>query len=189
MKKTSTIVIALLVIIAIGLIAIFLLWSRQPSKSNITPQPTQSAPNDTAAAPVKIDTAYFTTTLPAGFVVKTNTESSTNTQQLVQIVAVQPKAQGQQIAITIGQLPADGLAGVSSFTLRSKNPSTYAPVEFGGMPADAKLFSSTNDAVYEITAFSTRSALYAAIASSGITANQTDTNKNLMSVLTDWTWR
>lgn len=189
MKKTTKLAAAFVAVIAIGLAAALWVWSRQPSKSNIATQPSQSVLGQEVAAPEKIETAYFTALLPVGFVVKTNTESSTNTQELVQIVAVQPKAQGQQIAITIGQLPADGLAGVSSFALRNKNPNTYLPIEFGGMPADAKLFNSTNDAVYEITAFMTRSALYAVIASSGISANQTDTNKNLMSVLTSWTWR
>jgi hypothetical protein len=187
MKKLIIFIAA--AIIAIGAaIAVFIVVQR-PSKSTVRQNQDQTATDQTEIQKTKtIETAYFIVTIPASFEVKTNTESN-NTQNMLQIVAMQPHASGQQIAVTVGVLTGGGLADIASYNLRIKNPSTYNTVEFGGMPAGAPTFYSATGADYEITTFWPRASLVATISVSGNSDSKTEINQALMQVLGSWQWR
>lgn len=184
-KKILIIVCVVAVIIVCAVL--ISIWARQPSTSTIIPTDTNTS-SAQQSSPQKIDNAYFTATLPVGFTIKTNTEN-VNSTELVQIVATRQDGTGQQIAVTIGLLPADNLAGVSSYNLRVKNSAVYQPVEFGGMRADAKLFYSQTDSFYEITAFMTRASLYASVSASGLPNDKTTIDQSLVNFLDTWQWR
>lgn len=187
MKKSYFFVIAA-VIVAVA-IAASIIFSQLPSKSTIKPANSGASLQEQNGQPKKVETAYFITTLPAGFEIKTNTESVSSGQDMIQIVATQPRSNGQQIAITAGVLPSEGLGGVASYNLRIKNPDTYTQIEFGGMPAGAPTFYSTAGAGYEITTFWPQAALFSSISVSGISADKTAINQTLTQVLGSWQWR
>jgi|GEM_PF-6271631 len=187
MKKLVLFIAATIITISAA-IAIFITL-QQSSRGTVRQSQDQIATSQpTVQAPKKIDTAYFAVTVPASFEVKTNVESD-NTQNIIQIVAVQSHANGQQIAVTVGVLPSAGLADIASYNLRIKNPDTYSTIEFGGMPAGAPTFYSTAGAHYEITTFWPRASLVATISVSGNSDSKTEINQALMQVLGSWQWR
>lgn len=160
---------------------------RKPSKSVITP-PSNTSNTTTEESALPINTAYFTTTLPAGFRIKTQTENATATDVL-QIVATQNNSNGQQIGISLATLGNDGLRGVSAYNLRIRDPATYRLIEFGGMPADVPTFYNRSDTHYGITGFWVRNGLYASIAVSGAIGDEPAINQNYLFVLNNWRWR
>ena len=173
--------------VLVGVLALLILWASRPSTSTIIVPKTdqQTIKNND---PVKIETAYFSVTLPAGFQIKSQQENATS-QDLIQIVATEPRSNGKQLAINVGKLPADGIAGVASYNLRIKNPTIYSPTEFGGMQAGVPTFFSVTTSVYEITGFWPHANLYASISASGSPSEKTAINTDYVATLDAWRWQ
>jgi hypothetical protein len=184
MKKYVAIAGVLVLITAVILINV---WARKPSNSTII-VPSTTTPLQKAKQPVVIETAYFTVTLPSGFEIKSQVENATS-QDLMQIVATEPRSNGKQIAISVGQLPKEGIAGVASYNLRVKNTDMYTQTEFGGMQSAVPTFYSATPSVYEITGFWPHASLYAAISASGSPSEKTDINNDYIATLDTWKWR
>lgn len=184
MKK---IILAISVIAFVMVISIAVAWSLKPSRAVIksADKPVATAQSNES---VVLKTAYFNVTLPSGFVVKNQTENA-NPLDVMQITATKSNANGRQVAISIGVLPEEGLAGVSSYNLRVKNPDTYKKTEFGGMPAGIPTFFSSADSIYGITGFWVNGSLYAAITISGIDSDRTIINQTYATLLDAWAWK
>lgn len=166
---------------------LFFVFSHQPSKGKIEPSKNDNKSSVPQSKAEIIETAYFRAPMPVGFIVKSNTENATP-ETMIQVVATKPQSQGEQIAITLGTLPNDALAGVSSYNLRVKNPDTYLPVEYGGLPANSPTFHSDNGTNYEVTIFLSHASLYAAVTVSGISSDASNINQALESIVGNWQW-
>ena len=175
------------VVLLVAIVIIFLVFSHQPSKGKIEPAKNLDSSTTSQSKVETVETAYFTAPLPVGFVVKSNTENA-SPETMIQVVATKPQSQGEQIAITLGTLPSDGLAGVSSYNLRIKNPDTYKQIEYGGLPANSPTFHSDNGTNYEVTVFLTHASLYAVVSVSGISADASNINQVLESTIGNWKW-
>lgn len=186
MRKNYIIVAASVFLVILAGIILFI-WARQSSTGTIK-DPQKSAEVEKASTPVKIDTAYFTAILPPGFVVKSNTENASS-QDLIQIVATRPSSNGQQISISVGTLPKEGIGAVSSYNLRVSTPETYKKTEFAGMPSGLTTFYSQSQTAYEITSFWVRGGLYAMVSASGLPTQKDDINQSLVTMFANWQWR
>ncbi len=180
---TTVVAVVLILVTVIVLIVLF----HAPSKSVVT-QPKTTTQRSEDSNPTPVDTAYFTMRLPAGFVTKSQQENAT-AQDVLQLVATKVRSNGQQVAINLATMPSDGLPGVASYNLRSKNPSIYTPIEFGGMPAGVPTFYSQTATAYEITGFWVNGGLYASISVSGAPNDKSAINQLYAQVLDSWRWR
>ncbi|MFO0882166.1 MAG: hypothetical protein U0491_01835 [Candidatus Saccharimonadales bacterium] len=187
MTKKRWVIIGIGAVLVSALVAALIIMFHAPSKS-VVKQPTQQSETVKNPDPIPITTAYFSTTLPPGFAIKSQ-EENPNSQDLLQLVATKTHSNGQQIAINVATMGPDGINGVASYNLRAKNPAQYTPVEFGGMPIGVESFYSQTASVYEITGFWPKGNLYASISVSGAPGDRDTINKLYSQVLDGWRWR
>lgn len=177
---------ALAVVCLCGIVLLLVYWAKQPTKTTVV---LKSLP-DTAVTSnsVELSTEFFTATLPAGFIVKSQTKNATS-QDLLQIMATQPVSSGGQIAITIGVLSNQGLDGVASYNMRIKSPETYVKTVFGGGQGAVISFYGQQNAIYELSGFWPKDDRYASIAVSGLQSQKEATIKYYTQVISSWQWR
>ncbi|HSX43163.1 MAG TPA: hypothetical protein VLF59_03695 [Candidatus Saccharimonadales bacterium] len=143
-------------------------------------KPTQALP---------LDTAYFTATLPAGFVLKQNTATPNADIFLLRLTADTDSTVGQQFAATIGVSPTGGIAETSDYHLRATQTDTYQPYHPSYLPAGATAFHSVSGAP-SVTVFLPRGTTYGEVTLStegGATENQLDTSAK--AIFAGWSWK
>lgn len=154
-----------------------------------TPVAQKQATNTLPTEPVSVTSSYYTTTLPGGFTVRRQAEVANSGPTLAQFSANTNSEADQQIGITIGRLPSDGLAGVADYHLRTSDAATYAAFTPAGLPAGALAFRTVQGPA-AITIFWPHDTLYAELSFS--TEGQAASSALLATynrVIGSWTWK
>lgn len=180
--------VLLLACVALGIISFFVWrWAAQPVVGKPTEQVTQVQAKMTKG-PTDINTAYFQTKLEGSLTIRSNQEGQT-AQLLQQIVALdEQNANSDQLAITIGLLPAGGVEELSAVKFRTNKGQEYQRVSIAGMPVDAVVFRSIGSQ-YEMAVFWPRGTMYGAIVSSGIKTRHQELTNQIMTTINSWQWR
>jgi hypothetical protein len=181
MKHTIAIVITCTLVVLC--ICGFSFWIFHSSN---TQTPSDQVPQQ-GNAPQQIETNYYMATIPVGFSITSNVETS-NALERLKITAENPKT-NIKIEITVGDTPNGGLGNLISYKTRINDPDTYTRQSFGGMPVDAITFHSSTKERYELTAFRTNGSLYSVITISGPANQQGQINIIMESFLDQWQWR
>lgn len=145
------------------------------------PAPIAPAPKE----PLSLDTSYFTTHLPPGFTLKREEVTPSSPIQL-QLVATNTH---QQFAVTVGNLPSDGLKGIGDYNLRVTKTTDYEPYRPAGMPVEATAFRDTTG-LPAFVAFWPHGSQYTEIALSSDGADNAGQLFATFEIAThDWQWK
>jgi hypothetical protein len=98
------------------------------------------------ATPLTIDSTYFTTQLPSGFHEKRRSETPSASDTLLHLLASGGQNGTQDVAITVGKLPAGGITEVGDYNLRRTQPEVYEMFNPGNLPTGAVAFRSKSGA-------------------------------------------
>jgi hypothetical protein len=109
-----------------------------------TPTATSQPSLPQAPQTTTVDTPYFSSVLPAGFVIKRNQTSTATPLTELEFSANTDARTGQQVGITIGELPSGGLSNLGDYLARSKDTTTYAPATLPGLPSGAFAFRTVS---------------------------------------------
>lgn len=185
LKKTAWIAAGTVAVLASS---IFYYWSR--GSSTISVQTTSKEVKGIATTNLtSIQNDYLFTSIPDRFRLKTQTKGSGLPIYLQQMYAATVTSAdslaGDQLAITIGKLDAQGLEAVSSVLLRRRD-SAYSTVQFSGNTGILAFESATKN--YELTVFVSHNNYYVAfsITSSGDSAT---TQRDMRSIVDALRWR
>ena len=187
LKRQLIVGTASLVGIAVGLV-VANHWMSSDSTGTVhvsNPSATRAVPTP---QPVSLSSTYFSTTLPAGFTIKRQVESS-NSDRLYSALALTPSAQDLQVAVTAAQLPSDGLAGVGDYHLRTSQADTYAPYTLPRAPNGSSVFR-TRSGASAFTLFWPHGSIYVELAfstSGGASLDQLVSAYE--QVLSTWQWK
>lgn len=162
-------------------------WATQPAVSS-------SVSNSSGAAVMgekiaihntKLTTKFFSTKINDAYVQREHTDRL-SAGILDRYLFVSPvEAGSDQVAVTIGALPADGLRGISDVVFRQRNPDVYEPIAVG--PAGSVAFVS-EQAGYEVSVFMSHDGMYAAVVLSGRPDRQAEIYNQLTTMVADWRW-
>jgi hypothetical protein len=94
--------------------------------------------------PLDIKTQYFTTTLPAGFTLKRQTETPEGSSTHLQLVANTKGVNDQQFAATSGVMPPGGLNDIGDYNLRVADTTTYSRTSPTALPSGAVAFRNVS---------------------------------------------
>ncbi len=139
-----------------------------------------------------LSTDYYTTTIPDELAVKSqNNARHGNTLSQTFLVNEESNFNNpltDQLAITVGNLPSEGVTGLTDVQFRSRNPEKYSQVSQSSFPEGSKVFVSTANG-YEKSVFWPYDGRYAAVVVSGTSDRATEINKDLDIVMTSWKWK
>jgi predicted phage tail protein len=138
--------------------------------------------------PVSVNTSYFTAILPATFSIKRQANAPP-APFLLQLEANTPATVDEQLAITVGKLPADGLRGIGDYNLRIKQSNVYSQTTFSNLPSHAIAFQNANPPA-ALTVFWPHGTRYAELTvstSGGATYSQLKTIYG--QIITQWKWK
>jgi hypothetical protein len=152
-----------------------------PAASSAEPaKPTQTLP---------LDTAYFTTTLPAGFILKQNSATPNANIFLLRLTADTSGTTDQQFAATIGVSPTGGIAETGDYHLRATQTDIYQPYRPSYLPVGAVAFHAISGTP-AVTVFLPRGTTYGEVTMStegGATEAQLDTAAQ--AIFANWHWK
>lgn len=178
------------VILAASVITVLLyMMSRQSTGTVHIGQP-QSAQGEstTSGQSVPVSTTYFTTNMPAGFSVKSQTDTP-SAPFLLQLEATSASIRDERIAITVGIMPTNGLSGVGDYNLRATESAVYQKAAPSNLPSGAVAFQTVGDPA-GLAVFWPHGAQYAELAfstSGGATYAQLESAYT--NVLAQWNWK
>ncbi|HEX8350913.1 MAG TPA: hypothetical protein VF598_13200 [Hymenobacter sp.] len=95
-------------------------------------------------------------------------------------------AQSQQLAITIGSMPSEGLIGLSDVRFRQQSKTLYTSRTLSGLPPQGFGFVSTDK--QELSAFIGQGGRYATIVLSGQTGSSAALEQDMADILASWRW-
>lgn len=177
----------LIFLVATPLIIILVLllykWANSPTKP-INIEPITATPT-VLPEPIDLQNIWFKTKIPAGFKQSTYQEDVTSNIKLQAVFIGDSKKYGQ-IAITLRDLPGDGITGAAEYNMRTKDTAKYQSVTYGGWPEAVKTFTMTSG--FETTSFWVNKNLYATVSASGDESVKKETSIALSSVLDQWQW-
>ena len=185
-KKRWIIALGSLVVVIMAGAVLLSHWLQASSTGSVrvgrpTPQPTQTPES------LRIMNRYFGTELPAGFNLKRQAISD-SPDSLLNLVATTSSSQDEQFAVTIGALPAGGLAGLSDYNLRVTKPADYTSYIVAGLPAGAVAFRTVNSPA-AFTVFWPHGTEYAEIAlSTDSAATLEQLNTVFEHAKSNWKW-
>lgn len=148
----------------------------------------QKQPAVQPSLPMTVNSRYFTTTLPAAFTVKRQTELDPSNPIQLQLVASTDSKIDQQVGITIGTVPSDGLPGLSSYHLRTTDTATYGTCNPANLPSGAVAFCTISGPA-ALTIFWPHGVQYAELSlSTEGAATMNALTTVYAQAITDWQW-
>lgn len=186
MKRSRKIaLVAMPVAVAVGAAVALSAWSNDPAEGTIhTGKPaaaTQAAPQ---ATPLSLDNALFATTLPTSFVQK---DTSPPTAEVTVRVLATNASTRQQVGISGGTLPGEGLSGVADYNLRIKNTAEYKRSTATTLPAGSTAFEDTASSM--VTLFWPHGGKYVSITVSSSPGSTRELYDTLSKTLQAWQWK
>jgi len=188
MKKRTTIITAAgsvsILVLAIG----FYRWTMQPSLATVSSN-NIGVLGDKTPATQQLSTVAFTADLTTDMTVRSQT-SDTAKSIIVQLLAHSSNLKySDQLAITVGTIPAGGLSEVTDYKYRTSNPQLYKVTPRTDLAPAAVSFTRVNDdGSHEQTIFWPDGQRYAAISVTGTFNRQTSLETMLYTLLQSWQW-
>jgi hypothetical protein len=188
--KRWMIILGLILVVSAGAVIALAYWMSGDSTGTMhvgTPHDSPEAAQ-TLPQPLPVSAASFTTTLPAGFEKKRQTDTPDSNGTLLQYLAINSKDTDQNLAITMAALSADGLAGVGDYHLRSTGTATYQAYTPSYLPAGATAFQNIAGQP-GVTIFWPHGATYAEVTlSTDKNTPLSDLDISAAYVLSHWKW-
>lgn len=187
MKQDNTSRIITIGVLSVLILAILLMigwliyWANQPSVTTINNPVISTTKPD--PEPLPLDTAYFSTQLPAGYITRENTNP--NNASSVQVLAYKTGVNGTDIGFTSNLLPTGGIYEVADYKLRRSEGSGYSLIPPEGFTGAEYVFRKTGEKP-ELTAFILYGNRYLIIAITGGTESLQI--EQLQQILNDLTW-
>lgn len=192
MTKVKKLIISLVSVLGLLIISgtvAFSFWARSASKSPIEIKAVQG--ENTDSADFEITFQRFRTQIPGHYTIKNQYHDSLSaiTDQLFYTAKTNTLMHpvNDQLAISVGILPVDGLIGLSDVNHRRINPQTYQPVVIKSMTPDVKSFKSTLNG-FEVSYFWSNQNLYAAVVISTSIDRQAQAETDLTKIIDNWQW-
>lgn len=186
MKRSRKIaLVAIPIAVAIGAAVAVSAWSNDPTEGTIhTGKPMTTARATQQSAPLFIDNALFATSLPTGFVQKDTSPPSA--EVTVRVLATNASTR-QQVGLSGGTLPGEGLSGVADYNLRTKNTAEYKRSTVTTLPAGTTAFEDTAGSM--VTLFWPHGGKYVSITVSGNPGSTRELYDTLSKTLQSWQWK
>ena len=176
--------IALTVLFIILGIAIALGYLRLVNDKRVT------KPNATETVQVesqKLETAYYTAILPAGYTIQSQNEPAT-TELLMETIAVGPNADSPTILISLHAVGGEGLSDIPLYRQYASG-SQGERVAFGGTPVAVETFTTKNTDSYEVIGFWRQGGIYAIIRANAKNNQNNPSNQIFAQIVSNWQWR
>lgn len=185
MKRSHTLaLVAIPTVMVVGGLLALNAWSSGPAEGTIrTGTPSAATPSTEQAAPLLLSTGMFTASLPVGFVQKDASPPTTDIP--IRLLATKT-ASRQQVGISGGPLPVEGLSGVADYNLRAKDTTGYKRSTLSSLPAGATAFEDTTGSM--ITLFWPHDRQYVSVTASGSPGSQGELSDLLLKILQKWQW-
>lgn len=163
-------------------------WANQPTTTILGETTANGALGGNSDAQGAILTSsYFSTILPGNLAIKTH-NTKPKGSALEQLLAADASGtNSDQLAITIANLPADGLENVSDVIFRDRATDQYERVELDWAPAGVIAFQKKSN--YEFSVFWAKNGRYAAIVTSGGVDRRQSLDDTMSRVLRSWRWQ
>jgi len=162
-------------------------WAGSAAVGTVATQISTQQPQPSLPEPLLIKTAYFSTTLPISFSLKTQTETPTDPLIQLRLVAATDTTTDQQFAATWATLPSDGLSSIGDYHLRASSGmyGTFTPPE---LPTGAVAFHAISGPA-NIVVFWTRGDHYVELAfSTNGSASSDQLQNTYQQVIRHWAW-
>lgn len=187
MKKRNSLIATGIVVFVSALV--FLVWSSGPSKSDVS-RSTQAVKGATSQDLSTYVMQYdqLSIQVPSRFVSKTK-KQGVGTPLYVQELLAEPVKDvksifGDQLAVSIGALPVDGLKGVSDMSLRL-NDKSYNIEKI----SDFSMQYDKTDTSYEVGAFVQKNGIYASFVLTGSQTKSASLKTELEAIVASISWR
>lgn len=168
-------------------VAVLVFYGWANHSETVVPQvesATTTLPNDNSK--LTISTQYYSTIVAGNFRILERQVKRTN-DVLDRLVAMkQVNGSSCQLAISVVNLPPDGLGGVADVHLRTSNPELYETTTVKGMEQDALAFRSTG--IYELDVFMPHKDYYVSVALSNTAGGATSCDSDMQGILASWVW-
>lgn len=174
----------------LGVLAAFVIinsWANSPQRTTVS---TVAQPQVAGAAKpgsVPLQMSNFSSVLPDNIVIKNRVTKPQGIVLERLLAASAQQRQSDQLAVTVGRLPAEGLGELSDIQLRLRNPGDYRAVELLAAPEGAYAFRKT--AGFEISVFWADEQRFAAVVISGTTDRAGPLKTALDNLLENWRWQ
>jgi hypothetical protein len=160
-------------------------WARQPiiNSANVN-----SSVQSIQLENINYETDYFKTLIPSEFIEKT--KSTTPKLPLLGQYLLRHKVTTyvEQIAITIGQLPAGGIEEVSDLKLRRTDKKNYTLIPYQSFaPQNSISYASNNS--QETAIFWSHETRYAIVVFIGSTARSSTSSQVISTIVGNWNWK
>jgi hypothetical protein len=165
-------------------------WMSESAKGTVrTGAPIMHQQSPQTYTPLKLDTPYFTASLPGNFTLKRQNTLGQAGPILFQLSANTDSTTDQQFGATIGAMPAEGLPGISDYKLRITDTARYTKYTFTGQPENMVAFHTIGTPA-ALTVFWVHGERYGELSvSSDGAASQTALENTLRSVVKSWNWK
>jgi len=185
------IIVIIILIVLVPTVTLLNHWMSTSASGDIsvgTPGAEQTAAPE-PSRPVAVTTSRFTTELPAGFTIKRTTETPDAPITLLELLANTNSQTDQQLALSIGILPHEGIRGNGDYNLRASNTVAYTPFRPDAMPAGAQAFRTLSGPA-SFVVFWPHGTQYAEIAlSSDGGSSLTQLQATFSQMMAAWTWK
>lgn len=183
-KKQGAVALGIAVLVFAGILLVT--WMGSPS--TVTPGAVSSVLSDTSENEQKrIEGQFFSAEIPSQITVRTHNKTPQGIR-LEQLLAVGSKSQpGEQLAITVGTLPSDGIRSVSDVQYRMRNENLYRQVQFETLPEQSLAFLGTGSS--EISVFWPFKGKYASVVISGVSTQNEELETIILGTLSSWQWK
>jgi hypothetical protein len=176
-------------LLVVLVVIFFQRWANRPVGTSLSETAVQGA--TTSNNRKDLSTDYFTTNIASSFVVKSEKKVPHANLRLQMLLASDndqsQTANTDQLAISIGSLTPEGLAGVSDVQFRVLHPQVYTEISDSDFPTGARAFVK-DDMGYEKSVFWTHGSYYVSVVVSGTTDRASALNRELDSVVVSWQW-
>ena len=167
-------------------------WANTPASSSGVAQMVQEVEGATTAPTyAAFEGTQFVTDLPTRLSIKSSRDVANGpilTQMLLAASGGTPGSQiAEQLAITIGNVPAEGLSGVSAVSLR-EHSAAYTEQNFDWLPTGARAFTGSQGG-YEMSVFFADDSRYAALVVTGSPNDAAALEAGLAHSVATWRWK
>lgn len=188
-NRTKNYIFLSLGLICTALIGGFIFWANQPVSDHPNQTSVQGTSIEKAFKPISTD--IFSTLVPDTLVVKDQTNdahgSTLNQIFLTSNLGTPGNPITDQLAITVGKIPSDGLSGLSNIQFRLNHEGLYLPQEGALVGENSMTFIKTEQG-YEKSVFWEENGFYAAVVVSGTVDRLNTLNEDLDKAIESWEW-
>lgn len=189
---------ALLVLAGLGVIvssaaSMFGRWANSPTSTMGSTQQSSAVEGEVIQIePKTFSTSFYATKVPNNYRLKSSNEFQAGpilAQTLFSGASSEPGLQiADQLGVSVGEMPPEGLQGVSAVMFRTRKPDLYQPVAYDWLPSGSVAFSQMGSDA-EMSVFITEGSRYASVVVSGSSARSQSINEVLKEVIQSWQWK